>query len=455
MSPRSDIRIARRGSRPRDAPPTLEGMRTDVAPRLADLGLAIAMTLVLAVVIAADPTGRTELAAYAFALGFGLTLLLRRRAPRTLLVVTVLAIFAYYTLDLPPIGMVLPATGALFSAAELRRTPWAIGAAAVLLAVATVFRLIDADPAASLQGYTFVTELALAAAAIALGTAVRLAREARERTARIAELTAAEEASAAASRMQAERVQIARDLHDTIGHTLSVASLHAGVAAEATDAAASRAALDQVRAASSEALRELRRTVKVLREDRFADPGPVLGIASLEPVFEAARAAGLRVEVELSVPSDALSRSVDAAAYRIVQESLTNVLRHADARTVRVLARVTDGMLSLRITDDGGGARHPEVSQSVASAVPKRPSAPPPDGVAGGSPGEVAQKAASAPVRRPDATPPEPSTRGTSGAGIRGMRERAELLGGSLDAHPAPCGFIVAAEIPARAEGAA
>lgn len=379
-------------------------MRTEVAPRLADAGLAIAMTLVLAVVVAADPAGRTSVGGYVFALGFGLALLLRRRIPRTLLVVTVLAIFAYYTLNLPPVGMVLPATGALFSAAELRRTPWAIGAAAVLLAVATVFRLIDTETADPLQGYTFVTELALAAAAIALGAAVRLASEARERTAQVAELTAAEEAHAADARMQTERMQIARDLHDTIGHTLSVASLHAGVAAEATDAAASRAALEQVRAASSEALRELRRTVKVLRADRLVEPAPVLGIASLEPVFEAARSAGLRVAAKLSVPSDALSRSADAAAYRIVQESLTNVLRHAQAQEVRVTARAVEGMLSLQITDDGG------------------PAAPPDAG---------------------------------AGAGIRGMRERAELLGGSLEARPAPGGFVVEARIPARAEGAA
>lgn len=387
-------------------------MRPELDHRLADIGLAIAMTLVLAVTMAADPAGPLPWPAFVFALGFGSLLLLRRRLPRTVLIVTVLAIFAYYTLGFPPVGMVLPATGALFSAAEQRRTGWAIGTAVVLLVVASAFRIFLTDPGDLLQGYTFVTEITLAAASIALGAAVRLAREARERTAEIAALTAAEEAHAADARMQAERVQIARDLHDTIGHTLSVASLHAGVATEATDAVASRAALDQVRAAMSEALGELRRTVKVLRAGQLAEPAPVLGIASLDAVFDAARASGLRVEVEVSVPSDALSRSVDAAAYRIVQESLTNVLRHARARTVRVTARVSGKMLSLRIADDGGGG----------------------------------QGAAPATSHGRDKS---------TGAGIRGMRERAELLGGFLGAHPAPGGFVVTAQIPARAEGAA
>lgn len=379
-------------------------MRSEVNPRLADAGLAIAVTLVLAVVIAADPIGRSSFGGYAFALGFGVILLVRRLLPRSTLVVTLLAIFAYYTLDLPPVGMVLPAIGALFSTAEQHRTYWAVGSAAVLLAVATYFRLDGSETEATLNGYTFVTELALAAAAIALGAAVRLAREARERTAQIAALTAAEESHAADARMQAERMQIARDLHDTIGHTLSVASLHAGVAAEAPDVATARPAIDQVRAATSDALRELRRTVKVLRSDDASGPEPVLGFQALEPLFTAARTAGLRVETEMSVSTDGLSRSVDAAAYRIVQESLTNVLRHSGAATVRVTAREVGGVLTLRVVDDGRQAATPSLAKGA-------------------------------------------------GAGIRGMQERAEMLGGRLTAHPAPGGFIVDAEIPARAQG--
>lgn len=369
--------------------------------RLGDAALAVAATLVIAVVIAADPDGRLSWEGYLAAAGFGLILLLRRRFPVAVLAVTILGIFAYYVLDLPPIGMVLPAVGALYSAAEMRRPWWAAIGAAVLIAVASVYRMDGTEPASALNGYTFMTEVTLAAAAIALGTAVRLTREARERSRLIAELTAAEEAHAADARLHEERMRMARDLHDTIGHTLSVAALHAGVAAEATDAAASTQALDQVRAATSDALRELRRTVKILRSDRTPEPAPVLGLASADDLLAVARDAGLRVFTEIAVPSDALSPSVDATAYRIVQESVTNVLRHADARTLRVRMRVVDGILSLEVSDDGSAGHNPH----------------------------------------------------REGSGIRGMRERAELLGGSLAAHPAPGGFVVSARLPVDGEG--
>lgn len=369
--------------------------RTRLDARLADAALAVSVTLVISLVVAADPSGISPVEGIVCAAGFGALLLLRRRFPVIILAVTILGVFGYYAAGFPPIGMVLPAVGALYSAAEMRRTYWAIGCAAVLIAVASFYRMDGSEPQAALNGYTFVTELALAAASIALGVVVCMVREARERSARIAELTAAEEAHAAEARMQAERMQIARDLHDTIGHTLSVASLHSGVAAEATNAAAARAALDQVRAATATALRELRRTVKVLRADRMPEPAPVLGLGSAEQLFAAARGAGLRVDAEIA--SDPLPAAVDATAYRIVQESLTNALRHAAASRVSVTARVDAGVLALRIADDGAGGR--------ADAV-------------GG------------------------------GAGIRGMRERAELLGGTLTAGHATTGFVVEARLP-------
>ena len=199
-------------------------------------------------------------------------------------------------------------------------------------------------------------------------------------------------------------MRIARDLHDTIGHTLSVASLHTSVATETEDPDDRAAALERVRGATSEALRELRRTVKVLREESagVTDPGPAsaLGLASISTVIEAARAAGLDVTVDLDVDPARLPRAVDAAAFRIVQESVTNVLRHSGASAARVSGQVHGDELIVRIHDDGHGG----------------------------------------------------SADTAAGAGIRGMSERAGLLGGRLGAGSSAEGFTVTAHLPIDVE---
>ncbi|MFD6445987.1 sensor histidine kinase [Promicromonospora sp. NPDC060204] len=393
-----------------EVPPTADP-RVTVDPRVTDVALAIAMALVVAVVIAADPdaAGRTGPGAYLFAVGFGALVLLRRRMPRTMVVLTVLGVFAYYTFKFAPIGMALPAVAALYSAAEMRRTGWAVGGGAVLVAVATYYRVTGTEEE-YLTPYDLVTNLALVAAAIALGVAVRLSREAR-----------VHEAHEAEQRLQAERLRIARDLHDVVGHNLSVIALHSGVAAEAVgrDDDAARGALHHVREATSGTLRELRSTVRVLRAPVGAaslgppDRGPTAadtgspevtptGLGGVDALAASARATGLSVEVTLDVPPGTLDGAIDAAAYRIVQESLTNVLRHAAAERVTVSARVDGGRLALRVSDDGRGA----------------------------GPGLVA------------------------GSGISGMRERVALLGGTLTTGEAPGGgFVVAADLPLRLEG--
>ncbi|MFI8523424.1 sensor histidine kinase [Promicromonospora sukumoe] len=376
-----------------------------VDPRVVDVALAIAMALVVAVVIAADPDAARHAGpgAYLFAAGFGALVLLRRRMPRTMVVLTVLGVFAYYTLQFAPIGMALPAVAALYSAAEMRRTGWAIGGGAVLVAVATYYRVTGTQEE-YLTPYDLVTNLALVAAAIALGVAVRLSREAR-----------VHEAHAAEQRLQAERLRIARDLHDVVGHNLSVIALHSGVASEALgrDDDAARGALEHVRQATSGTLRELRSTVRVLRRPLdAADGGPPApgtaeapaptSLAGVDALAASARATGLAVDVTLDVPDGVLDGAIDAAAYRIAQESLTNVLRHAAASRVSVSARVTGGRLAIRVSDDGHGAG-------------------------------------------PHLVP---------GSGISGMRERVALLGGTLTTGDAPDGgFAVAADLPLRLEG--
>ncbi|WP_407319635.1 histidine kinase [Isoptericola halotolerans] len=403
---------------------------TAPSPWVPDVVLALATALVIAVVVAADGAGSPARGAavggldehgpvaYLFAAGFGALVLLRRRAPVLMLVATVLAVFAYYALGFAPIGMALPAVAALYAAAGQGRTRWAVGAGAVLIVVATFFRVTDDDdPSAALTVYDLVTNVALVAAAVALGVAVRLTGEARAHTEEVRALTAAEQARAADQRLQHERMRIARDLHDVVGHNLSVVALHTGVATEAVgrDDDAVRTALRHVRDATSGTLHELRATVRVLRRPlHHTDvPAPTAqvthrdtlpaatGPAGLAALVEPVRASGVRVSTRVDVPAGSIDATVDAAAYRIVQESLTNVLRHSGARSALVRLAVADGRLRLTVSDDGTGA----------------------------------------------------GARAAAGAGIAGMAERAVLLGGSLRATDTPDGgFRVVADLPARLE---
>ncbi len=383
-----------------------DALRGQIDPRLLNGVLAVGMALAVAVVIAADleRTGRAGPTAYLFAVGFGALVLMRRGWPRAVLVVTVLGIFAYYTLDLPPIGIALPAVAALYAAAEAGRLTWAVGAGCVLVGVAGYFLVQEGRPADYLVGYEFVTNIALAAAAIALGTSERLRRETREHQGRLRRLAALEQRRRAAEEAQLERLEIARDLHDAVGHALSVIAVHAGVAQDAIghdDAAATRA-VQEVRAATSGTLRELRSTVRLLRTpggDR--PPGGTAGLARLPELAAAAGAAGLTVRTHVDVSPGSLDAAVDAGAFRIVQEAVTNVLRHSRATEADVRARVDGDRLLLTVTDAG-----------PATA---------PDGPQGGA-----------------------------GHGLSGMRERAELLNGSITAGATGTGFTVHAEIPAR-----
>lgn len=369
--------------------------------------LAAGMALAIAVVIAADleGTGRASLPAYLFAAGFGALLLVRRLYPRAVLVLTVLGIFGYYALGYPPIGIALPAVGAMYSAAEQGRTRAAMAAGAVLVAVSAYFRISEGQPQSYLFSYELVTNIALIAAAIALGVAVRMQRETRRQQERLDALAAAERARHAEGLVHAERLRMARDLHDVIGHTMSVISLHSNVAAEAIghdDGAASRA-VEQIRAAASETMKELRSTVRLLRTQHQEDVRSTVGLAGVGRLAEAARETGLDVNLAINVAPGELSTTIDAAAYRIIQESLTNVLRHSGASAVRIGAAVDSGILTLEVTDNGV-----------------------PDG------GLIT-------------VPP------SNGHGIIGMRERAAALGGYLSTTgPSPEGFSVRAQLPAR-----
>jgi len=193
-----------------------------------------------------------------------------------------------------------------------------------------------------------------------------------------------------------ERLRIARELHDVLGHHISLISVQAGVALHLM----ARIALTVIKDASKDALRELRSVLDVLRQvNEEAPRAPAAGLASLAELVARAAEAGLQVQSEVSGDLKRLPASVDLAAFRIVQEALTNVMRHAGQSSASVQVRCDEQELTLRIENEAG-----------------------PDGSHGG---------------------------GGSGQGIIGMRERAAALGGVLEAGERPDGgFRVVARLP-------
>ncbi|MEU4746521.1 sensor histidine kinase [Actinosynnema sp. NPDC023658] len=326
-------------------------------------------------------------------------LLVRRRWPVGTLLATAAVLLAYHTTSFPPVGLAVPMAAALYSAAERGRVRWAVGVSAGLLVVSTAARAREGDDLAYLLGYEFVVSAALMASVVALGDAVRSRRRWRAELRRQARAADLEREREAARRVERERVRVARDLHDLLGHTVSVISLHADVARESLvdDPETARRSLVAVRAACGDVVRELRATVRALRAPD--DHSPVPGLDRLDDLIASTRAAGLDVRVEVTGPRVPLPAVADAAAYRVVQESLSNVLRHADARSVHIGLRYAGDGVRLTIRDDGRGAS------------------------------------------------------GTgSGWGIIGMRERLALLGGVLrTSSPADGGFLVEAEFPGEA----
>jgi signal transduction histidine kinase len=208
----------------------------------------------------------------------------------------------------------------------------------------------------------------------------------------------------ARSRAMEERLRIARELHDSLTHSISVIRVQAGVAVHLARKRGDEVppALLAIQEASADATRELRTTLSVLRSE---EEGDYSGLGQLHQLVERARAAGLPVTVTVTGTERALPPDVDQAAYRIVQEALTNVSRHADRACTSVHLDYTPDALSVRVDDDGPG---------TGTSTDPRPTGP--------------------------------------GLGLIGMRERVTALGGRLRTGPRDDGgFQVHAEFPAQA----
>lgn len=381
---------------------TIERADPEVPTWVLSVLVAASQAIVVALIVAigSGDVGQHRAGAYLFAAGFGALLLARRGAPRTVLVAAIASVFVYYALGYPPIGMAIPVFGAFYAVAQRGRIAFASGAGIVLLAVSLYFRTQDGE-SSSVLAYDVVTNAALIGCAIALAIAVRNHRALNEQHRRVLALERRNEQERAARQIQAERVQIARDVHDSVGHALSLVSVQARVAQQALgeDEEAVGRALDNVVATTGSSLTDLRRTIALLHREPGATERAPLTLAGIERTAQAARDAGLDVQVRVDTDGEFISAATASTAFRIVQESLTNVLRHARAHEAEVRIRIDGDDLHLRIADDG------RVSTPTTS---------------------------------------------TDGQGIMGMRERAALLGGTLSTESTPSGFIVQAVLPLR-----
>jgi signal transduction histidine kinase len=308
-----------------------------------------------------------------------LPLLLRRRwsFPALAPLLTAGIVLVLFALEPGNTVVLIPMVALVELAArgDRRRSLWMAVAVVPCVFVSVVGFADDAAELFSL----LVRNSALCLLAIAVGDIDRSRRETLEEEAR--------------RRLGEERLQIAREVHDVVAHSMVAINVQAGVAAHLVDRdpEQARTALRAIKAASGEALSDLRATLGVLRGGDGA-----AGLGDLEGLAAGLRAAGVRVEVDVADVA-AVPAAVQAAGYRIVQEALTNVLRHARATVARVSVTREDGALRVEVLDDGVGS-----------------------GGAGGS-----------------------------GNGLRGMRERAAALSGTLESGPAdPRGWRVLARLP-------
>lgn len=330
----------------------------------------------------------------------GLALLVRRRWPVPVFVVTALISVVYFAAGYPDGPGWISLFVAIYTVTahgDGRRSLVVVANGLAVLAVVWV-GTTDFDERERIGWLAFRIGATIMAAA--LGESVRSRRVIAADALRRAEEAERTRDEVARRRVDAERLRIAREVHDTVAHAIAIINVQAGVTAHVLDKRPERAreTLLTIEQTSARALREMRSVLGVLRGDDDGSPGPSLG--ALDELLAVARRAGLDVTVTGSVPAETLPDAVDRAAYRIVQEAITNVIRHAGPARVTVGLELRDGELRIEVADDGGG------------------------------------------LSAPAGPPVEP------GRGLAGMRERCELLGGAFEAGPDGDGFRVRARLP-------
>ncbi|MFJ1549682.1 sensor histidine kinase [Streptomyces sp. NPDC088246] len=371
----------------------------DRRTRLLDTALAVVVTAaVTAAALVASAPGALDLLLIAAG---ALALAGHRSAPRAVLAVTTLCMLGYVIHAHPGSWAAFPVLAAVHAAARNGHRAWGVAAGALFL---TGYSTVLAVTAPATQDTVERTLLLLGWFLCAGVTGLidknwQAYLRQTEQRALDAERSRDE---TALRRAGEERLRIARELHDSLTHSISIVKLQAGVAVHLARKRGTEVepALLAIQEASGEAMRELRATLEVLRTD-VVEPGT--GLDRIDELAERARTAGIALAVTVSGDERPLPPAVDRAAYRIVQEALTNVARHADRARTTVRLTYTERALTVHVDDQGPC-------------------------VAGGTV--------------------------TAGTGLTGMRERVTALGGTLDAAPRPAGgFSVRAELPLRTAG--
>ncbi|MFA1546945.1 sensor histidine kinase [Actinomadura chokoriensis] len=380
--------------------------------RLVDVLVAAAVAVPVFVPFATAP--QVTPLGVVFNLGTVVPLVWRRRAPFAIALVVACFTLAVSLHDRPGQALQYGVLVAIYTLADLGRNRWQRwGFIGALMAMIPPGALVNGNDAGE-----FMFTLLLPMTAFLLGT---LARTARERSDALVERSAQlererealerERAAEAARAAAEERARIARDMHDVLAHAVSimVVQAEAGPVVVRSDPDQAEQVFDAIADAGRDAMAQLRRMLGVLKEEQdhgVRAPQPTLG--ALPGLVEHVDRTQVQVRLTVEGVSRDLPSDVDVAAYRIVQEALTNTVKHANARTAEVRLRWTDHELEITVTDDGQG--HEE-----------------------GEPG----------WRR-------------GGDGLIGIRERVGACGGTAEAGPLPGGgFRVVARLPHTATVAA
>jgi signal transduction histidine kinase len=400
------------------------GRATDLA--VAALVLVVQLGLTTAAARNQPDRQPLDLPAYLLLASGPVALLWRWRSPAGVLAVVMASSVVYFALGYPYGPAWLALIVAFWTAVTggARRFAWAT-AFAGLAAYFTLADVLDRGaPAAGVA--TVVAHLGWLLVVLVTAEVAMAGRQRRQ----AAERTRAEEARRRAGE---ERMRIARELHDVLAHNISLINVQAGVALHLMDEqpGQSRSALVAIKQASNDALGELRSVLDVLRQGDEAPPrSPASGLAHLDSLVAGAEATGLRVRTRVEGTPRPLPAGTDLAAFRIVQESLTNVTRHAGPAGATVRIAYGEKDLTVQVDDDGKGVD--DDGKGVESAGGRQELDSDRQDRRSGRSGRSA------------------------GNGIRGMRERVAALGGELSAGPRPGGgFRVLARLPLDADGAA